>query len=47
MWQQEQQQRETERTTRNVVLALRIASEKVSAVQTKVQEISRYDRQTQ
>ncbi len=47
VWQQEQQQRETERTARNVVLALQIASEKVSAVQMKVQEISRYERQIQ
>jgi hypothetical protein len=47
LWQQERQQRETERTARNVVLALQIASDKVSAVQTKVQEISRYERQIQ
>ncbi len=47
LWQQERQQRDTERTARNVVLALQIASEKVSAVQTKIQEISRYERQIQ
>ena len=47
LWQQERQQRETERTARNVVLALQIASAKVSAVQIKVQEISRYERQIQ
>ena len=46
LWQQDQQ-RETERTAHSVVLALQIASEKVSAVQTKIQEMSRYERQIQ
>jgi hypothetical protein len=46
-WQQQREQRETERTAQNIVLALQIASEKVSAVQARVQEISRYERQIQ
>ena len=48
--QQEQQQRhrrdaqaETAQAARDVVLALQIASEKVSAVQAKVEEITRYE----
>ena len=45
--QQEQQARElqaqTEQAAREVVLALQIASEKISAAQTKVEEITRYD----
>ena len=48
--QQEQQQRhrrdaqaQTEQAARDVVLALQIASEKVSAVQAKVEEITRYE----
>jgi hypothetical protein len=45
-WEQ-RERRQTEQTARNVVLALQIASEKVSAVQTRVQEISRYERQIQ
>ena len=48
-WQHEQQQRQmqTERAARDVVLALQIASEKVSAVQVKVQEITQHERQAQ
>jgi hypothetical protein len=42
-WQQQQAQ--TERATRDVLLALQIASEKVSAVQVKVQEINQHERQ--
>jgi hypothetical protein len=38
--QERQQQLQTERAARDVVLALQIASEKVSAVQVKVQEIT-------
>jgi uncharacterized protein HemX len=45
--QQERQARElrvqTEQATREVVLALQIASEKISAAQAKVEEITRYD----
>ena len=48
--QQEQQQRhrreaqaQTAQAARDVVLALQIASEKVSAVQAKVEEITRYE----
>ena len=47
-WQYErQQQAQTERAAHDVVLALQIASEKVSAVQLKVQEIRHHERQTQ
>jgi len=47
-WQHERQrQMDAEQTARNVVLALQITSAKVSAVQMKVQEISRYERQAQ
>ena len=47
-WQHERQrQMDAEQTARNVVQALEIASAKVSAVQMKVQEISRYERQAQ
>jgi hypothetical protein len=45
-WQRQEQQ-QTERAARDVVLALQIASEKVSAVQVKVQEINQHERQTQ
>lgn len=48
--QQEQQQRhtreaqaQTEQAARDVVLALQIASEKISAAQAKVEEITRYE----
>ena len=44
--QQERQreaQAQTEEAARDVVLALRIASEKVSAAQAKVEEITRYE----
>lgn len=45
--QQERQARElraqTEQAAREVVLALQIASEKISAAQAKVEEITRYD----
>ena len=48
LWQHErQQQMDAEQTARSVVLALQITSAKVSAVQMKVQEISRYERQAQ
>lgn len=41
VWQHERQEQvQTERAARDVVLALQIASEKVSAVQVKVQEIT-------
>jgi hypothetical protein len=43
--QRQEQQAETERAARDVVLALQIASEKVSAVQLKVQEINQHERQ--
>jgi hypothetical protein len=44
LWQQErQQQMQTERAASEVVLALQIASEKVSAVQVKVQEITYHE----
>ncbi len=38
---------QTERAAHDVVLALQIASEKVSAVQLKVQEITHHERQVQ
>ena len=48
--QQQQQQRQAddalahaEQTTRNVVLALQIASETISAAQAKVEEMTRYE----
>lgn len=46
--QQQQQQRlvhdaHTEQATRDVVLALQIASQKISAAQAKVEEITRYE----
>ncbi len=44
LWQQERhQQVQTELAARDVVLALQIASEKVSAVQVKVQEITHHE----
>jgi len=43
--QQRHKQAQAEQAARDVVLALRIASEKVSAVQVKVQEISHHERQ--
>ena len=45
--EQQQRQREaqaqTEEAARDVVMALRIASEKISAAQAKVEEITRYE----
>ncbi len=38
-----EQRAQTEQAARNVVLALQIASEKISAAQAKVEEITRYD----
>ena len=45
--QRQAHQAQTERAARDVVLALQIASEKVSAVQLKVQEINQHERQIQ
>ena len=42
---QAQQYRQTARAAHDVVLALQIASEKVSAVQAKVQEMTHHERQ--
>jgi hypothetical protein len=41
------QQAQAEQAARDVVLALQIASEKVSAVQAKVQEMTRHERQVE
>lgn len=43
--EQSQQFRETAQAAHDVVLALQIASEKVSAAQTKVQEMTHHERQ--
>jgi hypothetical protein len=41
LWEQHQQQVQTERAAQDLAVALQIASNKVSAVQTKIQEIIR------
>jgi hypothetical protein len=45
LYQDRQDQLQTERAARDVVLALQIASDKVSAVQVKLQEIAQHERQ--
>lgn len=45
--EQSQQLAQAERAAHDVVLALQIASEKVSAVQVKVQEINHHERQVE
>jgi hypothetical protein len=46
-YENHQQRVQAAQAAHNVVLALQIASDKVSAVQVKVQEITRHDRQIQ
>jgi len=45
--ERQQELAQAEQAARDVVLALQIASEKVSAVQVKVQEISHHERQVE